>query len=151
LQNATRGRAENLLELAQLLVREDPQMKSGPVLIVDDDLDIREVLAETLETRGFEVVTAANGLEAIELVQSMTIAPSTILLDLMMPVMDGYTFLEQRQQSPTLASIPVAVVTAGHGIDKSRLANSPIVPKPIDVPKLLCVLRDLSASTRTPA
>jgi CheY-like chemotaxis protein len=124
-------------------------MNIGPILIVDDDLDIREVLSETLEDRGFEVVTAANGLEAIELVESMPVPPSTILLDLMMPVMDGYAFLEQRQKSPALASIPVAVVTAGHGVDRSRLASAPLLPKPIDVPRLLGLLSGLRAGTQS--
>jgi two-component system response regulator CpxR len=126
-------------------------MNSGPILIVDDDLDIREVLTETLEDQGFEVVTAANGLEAITLVQSMATPPSTILLDLMMPVMDGYSFLEQRQRSPALAAIPVAVVTASHGIDRSRLASTPVIPKPIDLPRLLGLLNDLRTGTQTSA
>jgi CheY-like chemotaxis protein len=126
-------------------------MNIGPILIVDDDLDIREVLSEMLVERGFEVVTAANGLEAIERVESMAVPPSTILLDLMMPVMDGYSFLEQRKKSPALAAIPVAVVTAGNGVDRSRLASAPLIPKPIDVPKLLGLLRDLRAGTQTSA
>ncbi len=126
-------------------------MNTGPILIVDDDLDIREVLAETLEDRGFEVVTAANGLEAITLVQSMATPPSTILLDLMMPVMDGYSFLERRQRSPALAAIPVAVVTADHGVDRSRLASTPVIPKPIDVPRLLGLLHELGAEMQTSA
>jgi two-component system response regulator CpxR len=124
-------------------------MNSGPILIVDDDSDIREILSETLEDEGFQVVTAANGLEAIRVVQSMLTPPFAILLDLMMPIMDGYTFLEQRQASPTLASIPVAVVTAGHRVDRSRLANAPVIPKPIDIAKLLGVLGDFSARPQT--
>lgn len=126
-------------------------MNTGPILIVDDDLDIRELLSEMLEDRGFDVVTAPNGLEALKLVESMATPPSTILLDLMMPVMDGYTFLEQRQKSPTLASIPVAVVTAGHGVDRSRLGSATLLPKPMDFTKLLDLLRDLRAETQTSA
>jgi CheY-like chemotaxis protein len=119
-------------------------MTSGPILVVDDDLDIREILAETLGERGFDVVAAANGLEALELVQSMPAPPSVILLDLMMPVMDGYTFLERRAESPALASIPVAIITAGHRVDRARLGNRAfIIPKPIDVRKLVGVLHDL--------
>ena len=119
-------------------------MRTGPILIVDDDLDIRELLAETLEDFGFSCVTAQNGLEAVELARSMTAPPSIILLDLMMPVMDGYGFLDERRNDPALAGIPVAIVTAGHGVDPSRFeSTTPIIQKPIDVPKLVDVIHDL--------
>jgi len=121
-------------------------MRNGPVLIVDDDLDIREALAETLKDRGFDVITAANGLEALKLIRRMTTHPSVILLDLMMPVMDGYGFLEECRKDPALASIPLAIVTAGHGVDRSRLGKgAPIVPKPFDVSQLLGVLHELGS------
>src|SRR5687768_15357853 len=107
--------------------------REGPILIVDDDLDIRETLTEILEDRGFDVITAANGLEALNLIRSAEAAPSVILLDLMMPVMDGYGFLEEYRRAPALASIPVVVVTAGHRVDRSLLGSAALVPKPIDV------------------
>ena len=75
------------------------------MLIVDDDVDIREILAETLAETGFEVRTACNGLEALAAVRCMKVRPAVILLDLMMPIMDGYGFLEQRERDPALASI----------------------------------------------
>jgi CheY-like chemotaxis protein len=115
-------------------------MTSGPILIVDDDLDIREALADTLEHRGFDVVAAANGRDAIELIRSMPLPPSAVLLDLMMPVMDGYGFLEERRKDPALRAIPVAIITAGHGVDRSRLDDARIVPKPIDLARLMGVL-----------
>jgi CheY-like chemotaxis protein len=119
-------------------------VRTGPILIVEDDLDIRELLAETLESLGVPCVTAENGLRAIELAHTMATPPSMILLDLMMPVMDGYGFLELRKKDPALAAIPVAIVTAGHGVDRSRLEGAtPIIPKPINVPKLLDVILDL--------
>jgi CheY-like chemotaxis protein len=120
---------------------------SGPVLIVDDDLDIRETLAEVLEEHGFEVITATNGSEALKLVRSMAAPPSVILLDLMMPVMDGYRFLEERRKDPAVASIPVAIITAGHGVDRSRLGKGAlIIPKPIDLPQLVRVLHGLGGA-----
>ena len=119
-----------------------------PVLIVDDDLDIRELLAEALEELGFDVVTAANGLEAITLVRNMTTPPSIILLDLMMPVLDGYGFLEQRAKEAMLAAIPVAVISAGHGLDPSRLSEAArIIPKPIDVGMLVSVINDFGLAS----
>jgi CheY-like chemotaxis protein len=89
-----------------------------------------------------------NGLEAAKLVRSMASPPSLILLDLMMPVMDGYGFLEERKNDPVLAKIPVAIITAGHGVDPDRLGGAtPIIPKPIDVPLLMKVIHDLAAES----
>jgi len=117
---------------------------SGPVFIVDDDRDIRETLAEVLEEKGFEVITAKNGSEALKILRGMATSPSVILLDLMMPVMDGYKFLEERREDPRIASIPVAIITAGHGVDPTRLGNgAPIIPKPIDMPQLVGFLQGL--------
>jgi CheY-like chemotaxis protein len=117
-----------------------------PILLVDDDLDIREALTDTLEDRGFQVVSATNGLEALELLRSMAVRPSVILLDLMMPIMDGYGFLDAQRKDPKLAAIPVAIITAGHGVDRDRLGDSaPVVAKPIKVPHLVDLLRRLQA------
>jgi len=119
-------------------------MSRKVVLIVDDDADIREILAETLGSMDFDCATAVNGLDALAVVRKMAVRPSIILLDLMMPVMDGYGFLEQRRRDPTLAAIPVAIVTAGHGVDRDRLADDvAIIPKPFDMPRLLRMLNAL--------
>jgi CheY-like chemotaxis protein len=116
------------------------------ILIVDDDIDIRELLAELLEIRGFDVATAGNGREAIDLVRRMTDPPSVILLDLMMPVMDGYGFLEERKKDDMLASIPVAIITAGHSVDRHQLGSAAaIVRKPIDSMKLINLIDSLHA------
>jgi CheY-like chemotaxis protein len=124
-------------------------MSRQSVLIVDDDLDIREVLAETLEVRGFDVATAANGLDALRVLRSKSAQPSVILLDLMMPIMDGYGFLEERRLDPAIASIPLAIVTAGYGVDRDRLGNGvDIVPKPFDVPRLVGILHTLTSVGR---
>lgn len=121
-------------------------MSRQSVFIVDDDLDIRELLAETLAEKGFDVTTAANGQEALRLLRSMSVRPSVILLDLMMPIMDGYGFLEQRRLDPMIASIPLAIITAGHGIDRARLGNGhPIIPKPFNVPRLVGILHTLGS------
>jgi CheY-like chemotaxis protein len=132
-------------------LHEDPRLLSaGPILIVDDDLDIRELLAEALEGLGFTAVAAANGLEAARLIRSMETPPSLILLDLMMPIMDGYEFLQERSNDPLLAAIPVAIITAGHGVDPDRLGSgTPIIPKPIDLPLLVDVIEDLRSGAGT--
>jgi len=116
----------------------------GPVLIVDDDPDIREVLAEALADLGFEVVTAVHGRDALTMLAAMPVRPSAILLDLMMPIMDGYAFLEERTKDAAIREIPLAIVTAGHGIDRARIgADTTIIRKPFDMPALVRVLHTL--------
>jgi CheY-like chemotaxis protein len=110
------------------------------ILVVDDDRDIRETLSEILRDEGYRVATAANGSEALKLLRSLAAAPALVLLDLMMPVMDGYRFLEERGKDPALASIPVAVISAGGGFDRERLYRIPVVPKPFSLPQLLTVV-----------
>src|SRR5262245_13502457 len=124
----------------------------GPVLIIDDDPDIREVLAEALSELGFEVVTAVHGRDALTVLTHMPVRPSAILLDLMMPVMDGYGFLEERTKDTTLRSIPLAIVTAGHAVDLDRIGvETTVVRKPFDLPVLVRVLRALQAGAEGPA
>ena len=121
--------------------------QDGPVLIVDDDLDIREALSQILEDQGFDVVTAANGQEALALLRGLEVRPSVILLDLMMPIMDGYGFLDAYRDDASLAVVPVAIITAGNGIDHSRIDSvTPIIPKPIDVRRLFTTLGDLGTA-----
>lgn len=107
------------------------------ILLVDDDTDIRRTLAEILEDSGYAVTGAANGRDALAVLQ--TEKPCIILLDLMMPVMDGYEFLAEQSQQPPLASIPVIVITAGAGVRPGITA--PVLSKPIHLEKLMAALR----------
>lgn len=117
------------------------------ILIVDDDVEIREALADLLSDGGYSVLAASNGLDALKLLRSLSAPPAMILLDLMMPVMDGYEFLEAQRGDPTLSSIPVAVISAGHGVDRARLGDSlPVLSKPIDVPKMMTTLPEARAT-----
>jgi CheY-like chemotaxis protein len=120
-----------------------------PVLIVDDDPNIRETLGETLIEFGHDVVTAANGREALDMLRRA--APdrgaSVVLLDLMMPVLDGYGFLDEQSKDAALASLPVIVVTAGYNVDRSRLGAERIVlQKPIELKELLALLKPYRAT-----
>ncbi len=105
------------------------------ILVVDDDVDIRETLAEVLEIEGYGVETAEHGRAALDMLGEGT-SPSVILLDLMMPVLDGYGFLAARAATPAIARIPVIVITAG-GISRERLGSVEVLPKPVDLPRLL--------------
>src|SRR5204863_7477007 len=99
------------------------------ILVVDDDADIREVLREVLTESGRHVLTAANGLEALQILRAGS-SPCMVLLDLMMPVMDGYNFLVHQQNDPALAQIPIAVISAGRSIEIDRLAGATLLPQP---------------------
>ena len=82
------------------------------VLVVEDDQDIREIVIETLEEEGYCVRGATNGLEALAYLRSGAALPCVILLDVMMPMMDGRAFRRAQLDAPELASIPVVVMTA---------------------------------------
>ena len=113
--------------------------ESHKILVVDDDADIREVLREVLTESGHDVMTAANGLEALHILRQGW-GPCMVLLDLMMPVMDGYHFLAERKNDPALASIPITVITAGRQVDMERLDDATLVAKPIRLPALMSLI-----------
>lgn len=116
---------------------------SHTVLVVEDDLDIRQALMDILEEHGFGVMGARDGAEALGLLASTSDLPCLILLDLMMPVMDGATFREVQLGDPRLASIPVVVLSAHR--DPERHAGTldavSILRKPPSVRELVNVLR----------
>ena len=106
-----------------------------PILLVDDDFDIRETLAELLREKGYSVLTAAHGQEALDILRR-PVRPCLILLDLMMPVMDGYEFLDELAKDPALASLSVIVITAGASLAR-RPVDRPVMPKPFNLQQLM--------------
>jgi CheY-like chemotaxis protein len=95
---------------------------SGYILVVDDDRDIRDSLVELLTEQGFPALGAGNGVEALELLRTSGSPPSLILLDLMMPVMDGREFRERQLENPAWAAIPVIVISAYNDVDQQARA-----------------------------
>lgn len=85
---------------------------TGHILVVDDDLDIRESMIEVLEEGGYSACGAGNGVEALAYLNGDSPRPDLIILDLMMPVMDGLQFREAQLKLERCAAIPVAVFTA---------------------------------------
>ena len=81
------------------------------ILIVEDDLDVARLEAEVLEAEGYRTAIAANGWEALDHLRHNN-PPDLILLDMMMPIMDGWKFREEQRKLPAVASIPVVTVTA---------------------------------------
>lgn len=108
------------------------------VLIVDDDRDIRQVLRTILSYEGYSVVSASNGEEAIRRLRTDG-ETCVILLDLMMPVMDGWRFRQEQRQDPDLADIPVVVISAAANVPQkaAELEAAGYIQKPIDFDDLL--------------
>jgi two-component system chemotaxis response regulator CheY len=118
----------------------DSGMASGSILVVEDDHDTRVLMRATLEDAGYEVHTAANGRDALLMLRRMTTLPRLMLVDLRMPVMDGWQFLSTVHGDARLSPIPVGVQTASL---ETTLPDgvSFVLPKPVDVAALLAFAR----------
>jgi CheY-like chemotaxis protein len=121
------------------------------ILVVDDDEILRSSTAWLLRLTGYNVSTAFDGLDALAQLRTAP-APCLILLDLQMPVMDGFTFRVHQQMDPTLAHIPVVLVSALTNLPEEaiRLGAADFLHKPADPAELLAVIaRHTRSSTRT--
>jgi CheY-like chemotaxis protein len=111
------------------------------VLVVDDDEDIRAALCAVLEEEGYETTAVANGREAFEFLRKGRL-PAVVLLDLMMPVMDGWQFRNAQRRDPLFAAVPVVAITAS-GVDANtahQLGVRHCLPKPLDIGPLLAAI-----------
>jgi CheY-like chemotaxis protein len=118
-----------------------------PIMVVDDDIDIVETVRDILVEGGFEVVTAGNGREALELIQEIQ-RPCVILLDLMMPVMSGGEFLAALRGTQQLAQVPVVVISAWAS-EAARIRDQVqgFVRKPMSLKSLLEVANHFCAES----
>jgi two-component system response regulator CpxR len=117
-------------------------MKPVTVLLVEDHADLRETMTEALETFGIVTKGVGNGQEALEYLHREP-PPSLILLDLAMPVMDGFRFREEQQKAIKLKDIPVFVLSAEtHLAEKAQaMGVAGHMTKPVDLQKLLALVR----------
>ena len=106
-----------------------------PVMVIEDDDDVRDEIADAIARSGATVVPATNGLEALQKLARAPELPRLILLDLMMPVMDGWQFRQAQRDQQRLKDIPVVAITAGDLIE--RPIDVGVLPKPIDLSKLI--------------
>ena len=110
------------------------------VLVVDDDADIRETVRLILADEGYEVDDAADGSAALAQLRSGA-RPDVILLDLMMPVMNGWQFREAQQADPLLAAIPIIVISADARLrDQATQFGGRFLAKPVDIESLLAAI-----------
>jgi CheY-like chemotaxis protein len=115
--------------------------KTRTVLIVDDDFGLRESLCAALEEEGFAVATAGNGQEALDYLRQEN-NPCVVLLDLMMPIMNGWEFRAEQRRDPAIASIPVVVLSAFSRVSDEELHDvRTVLRKPVNLTTLLDALR----------
>jgi CheY-like chemotaxis protein len=112
------------------------------VFVVEDDRDIRESVVEVLEDEGYVVSAASDGREGLLLLRRATPKPDLILLDLMMPIMNGFQFREEQRKDPELAAIPVVVITADVNAraKAESLGAAGFVQKPVKIQPLLDII-----------
>jgi len=111
-----------------------------PVLIIEDDPDLREMMAQLLGLEGFQADAVANGREALEHLRHCP-APNLILLDLMMPVMDGWEFRRAQRRDPKLADVPVVVLSALDPARAGDIGAVDFLKKPLDFDRLMSLVR----------
>jgi CheY-like chemotaxis protein len=113
------------------------------ILIVDDNNSIKESLTWVLEGKGYTVITAGNGKDALALLQRKQMLPNLILLDVMMPIMNGWQFLEEKRLNQRLKNIPTVIST-----DKTNLESQDFhpheyfLPKPFDIEELISLIKE---------
>jgi CheY-like chemotaxis protein len=126
-------------------------MPGREVLVVDDDEAIRQMLMEVLEISGYHVRTAANGREALEQVERHP--PAVVVLDAIMPEMDGPTFLEEQRRRPALPHVPTVVISAypeRAEASMRELGVEAFLPKPFRLEELVYVLERIAPTEGNP-
>ena len=127
-------------------------MSPFTILLVEDDFDVREALVETLRDRGYEVESAGDGEQALQLLRNGA-RPGLILLDLMMPRMSGSEFRMAQQVDPQLSEVPVVLLSAdGRMEEKARaLKVEGAIRKPIDLDELFETIERVRTSSSSAA
>jgi len=114
----------------------------APILIVDDDPNLQRLMTKFLKLEGFSSIPANNGQEALDYLRNGGSA-SVILLDLRMPVMDGWAFRKEQKSDPGLAEIPVVVLTGIEGEHMRDLGAAAAFHKPVSFPAVVELVRRL--------
>jgi DNA-binding response OmpR family regulator len=117
------------------------QGMSCRVLVVEDDADLREMMAQILTLEGFEADTATDGADALNHLKAAGPPPHVILLDLMMPRMDGWAFVDRQAATPAIAGIPVVVVSAAPRDRLRGIRAAAILQKPLNFDELITTVR----------
>lgn len=120
---------------------------AASVLVVDDDPNLTRLMSKFLKLEGFAPVTAGNGKEALDYLRGGGDA-SVILLDLRMPIMDGWAFRQEQQRDPDIANIPVVILSGVEAERIHELDAAASFHKPVSFPEVVGVVRRLCAAAR---
>lgn len=112
---------------------------SGHILIIDDSPDAQALLTILLQSRGYKIDCTSNGEEALRLLQSSNELPDVILLDLRMPIMDGFDFLELQRENPRIKDIPIVIMSGDEDIELTRAKThvADILLKPLHISSII--------------
>jgi CheY-like chemotaxis protein len=118
---------------------------SATILVVEDDKDIRKNMNRLLKSEGYFVVLAENGQVALDYLNGAAILPQLIILDLMMPIMDGFQFRTIQQADSRFADIPVIIATADGHPDEKRMRTGArdAIRKPADIETILRAVKQV--------
>jgi len=115
--------------------------KDSFILLIEDNKDVREALVWSLEYAGYRVVFAINGQEALNLLEKISL-PFLIILDLTMPVLDGFQFREEKKLIPRIKNIPTIISSAKTNLEKiEKMPYESFLAKPFDLNKLLTIIK----------
>lgn len=120
--------------------------KRGPLLVVEDIPNVRELLEVTLRFQGYEVISATNGQDALEKLESLN--PALIITDILMPKLDGFALMQELRSNPKTSNIPVIFLSATYVTPEDRafamsLGASRFIEKPIDTEDFLLTIAEL--------
>src|ERR1039457_3342578 len=121
------------------MLRGKTKMAKKKILVVEDDRDIQTVVVQLLESEGFETICANNGREALQVLKDDTQnLPDLIILDLMMPIMDGFEFREEQKRDPRIANVPIVIMSADGNVEpkKHKIDAKAYIKKPLDIDDL---------------
>ena len=119
----------------------DPRPRRHRILLIEDDAELREAMQETLALRGHDVTSAGDGRDALRRMRGTR--PDLVILDLMMPVMDGWQFRAELKRDPALADIPIVVISGNDSATAAAVDADLYLTKPIDPPGLLRAIDDV--------
>jgi CheY-like chemotaxis protein len=123
------------------LAGRQPRPRRRRILVIEDDAELREAMQETLALRGHEVMSAGDGRSALQ--QMRASRPDIVILDLMLPIMDGWQFRAELKRDPALAETPVVVISGNDSATAAAVDADLYMTKPIDPPALLNAIEDV--------
>jgi len=118
-----------------------PERPAAPVLVVEDNAEVRQALVALLEAEGYHVAEAVDGVSALRLLRTGAVQPCLIVLDLMMPRMSGWDFRMEQSSDLRLAGIPVVVVSADPLASQAeRMGAAAVLSKPADPERFIALI-----------